>query len=247
MKTSRRLTQLESKTPGTSNDQNLQPLCELLGLVDGLFTPHRQFGGRVSTLTAVHQQRREYQNAGIVWNLTDGTARGWKQAQRLRDAMQAQGWIDIHRDGELRVRLTTAGDSLARQAMALPTINSWLPRRLLDLITELPADRPNGWISESSIACETGDRAALADCLLPLLSLGIVESLSSTIGEIFYRPTGQCRPRCREDGSGIAIDGQVDTLLESYQAAFEAALSSRERIEPTDSEVVIPLPATRTA
>jgi hypothetical protein len=247
MTTAKRLSQLEMQTPANRTEaKHLMPLAELAGLIDGLHFPHRQFGGRVSTLTSIVQQRRAYQERGLAWNLADGTARGWKQAQRLRDAMQAQGWIDIHRDSALTVKLTTAGDSLARQSMGLPTSNSWLPRRLLDMLRKIKPDRPGGWISELSIAGETGDRAGLADCLLPMLSLGIVESLSSTVGEIFYRKASE-PPASPEDGSGIAIDGQVDALLESYQSAFEAALSSRERIEPTDSEVVIPLPATRTA
>ncbi len=245
MKTSRRLFQLETKMPGTSNNQSLEPLCELLGTVDGLFFPHRQFGGRVSALTAITQQRRQYHRVGIVWNLADGSARSWKSAQRLRDSMQAQGWIDIHRDSALTVKLTILGDSLARQALGLPTSNNWLPMRLTEMLSEFEPDRPGGWLSENTLVGDTGDRAALADCLLPLLSLGIVESLSSTVGEIFYRPTGQCLPQCREDGSGIAIDGPNDNLLESYQSAFEAALSSRERIEPIDSEVIVPLPASR--
>jgi hypothetical protein len=244
MKASHRLFQLESKSPSASESQNLGPLCELAGLIDGLHFPFRQYGGRVSVLTSIGQQRREYRRAGILWNLADGTARGWKSAQRLRDSMQAAGWIDIHRDGELRVRLTTAGDSLARQALGLPTSNNWLPMRLTEMLSEFEPDRPGGWLSENTLVGDTGDRAGLADCLLPLLSLGIIESLSSTVGEVFYRKASE-PPASPEDCSAMAIDGQVDALLESYQSAFEAALSSRERIEPTDSEIVIPLPASR--
>ena len=244
MNSNRRLANLESKTPGTSNWRNSAPLCELLGLVDGLHYPFRQFGGRVGKLTAVHQQRQAYQRAGIVWQIDGGDSRGWKRSQRTRDAMQADGLISVSRDGELRVCLTIAGDRAARTALGLPTVDSWLPRRLLDLLSELEPDRPGKWIAESSIA-GTGDRAGLADCLLPLLSGGIVESLSSTVGEVFYRQTGAPLKTSREDDPQSTNDDPGDRLTKVYSDAFIASLEGRERIEPQDSELIIPLPASR--
>jgi hypothetical protein len=232
-------------TPGSqTNHHHLPQLVELAGLVDGLHWPYRQHGGRVSVLTSIVQQRRACRERGLVWSLADGTARGWKSAQRLRDSMQAAGLVEVNRDGELRVRLTTQGDTLARQSMALPTINSWLPRRLLDLLTELPEDRPEQWVSELAIAGTEGDKQALANVMMPLLTGGFVESLSSTSGEIFYRKVNE-PPASPEDAPESSNDEQGDHLNEVYSQAFEAALSGRERIEPADSELVIPLGASK--
>jgi hypothetical protein len=246
MTTSRRLVQLEQATSGSrTTSQHLEPLCELLGLVDGLHWPYRQHGGRVAKLTSIVQQRRAYRERGLAWSLADGTARGWKQAQRLRDSMESQGWIRVHREGELRVRLTTQGDCIARAALGLPVASGWLPMRLAARLSEIEPDRPGGWLSEFTLAGTKSEKQALADCLLPLLAGGIVESLSSTTGEIFYRPTGQQLPDSPEDASESMNDEQGDKLHAVYSQAFEAALSGRERIEPTDSEVVLPLSASK--
>jgi hypothetical protein len=153
--------------------------------------------------------------------------------------------VTIHRDGELRVRLTTQGDRIARAALGLPTVDSWLVRRLAEMLSELPEDRPGGWVSESSIAGDQGSRDGLADCLQPLLSLGIVESHSDTEGRIYYRQTGQQLPTATEVAPESTNNEKAEHLNEVYSQAFEAALSGRERIEPTDSEIVIPLGASK--
>jgi hypothetical protein len=245
MTTAKRLAQLETTAPSQTGNKYLPQLVELAGLVDGLHWPFRQHGGRVAKLTAIVQQRRQYQRAGIVWNLADGSARGWKQAQRLRDALSADGLIGIHRDGELRVRLTPTGDRTARAALGLPTVNALLPRRLLDMLHELPEDRPAGWVSEFTLAGIDGDRQALAQVMLPMLSGGIIDSHSSTTGEIFYRPTGEPLAASPEDALQTPNYGQADQLIKVYDDAFNASLAGRERVEPSDSEIVIPLPASR--
>jgi hypothetical protein len=245
MTTAKRLAQLETTAPSQTGNKYLPQLVELAGLVDGLHWPFRQFGGRVGTLTSIVQQRRQYQRAGIVWNLADGSARGWKRSQRIRDSMQAEGLIALHRDGELRVRLTPTGDRTARAALGMPTVNALLPRRLLDMLHELQEDRPGGWVSEFTLAGIDGDKLALAKVMLPMLSGGIVESHSSTTGEIFYHPTGEPLQTSPGAAPESTIDEQADQLTKLYNDAFNSSLAGRERVEPTDSEIVIPLPASR--
>jgi hypothetical protein len=50
--------------------------------------------------------------------------------------------------------------------------------------------RPNGWRSEFDLFGRAGDQRDL-DVLLPLIANGCVETISSTIGVVFYRCTGR--------------------------------------------------------
>jgi hypothetical protein len=242
MSTRRRLYRLELQTP--SDESDLHPhLCQLLGMIDGICFPVRYAGdsGRYSSEVL---SQRDYIRGGVTFTVDtneDTTAQaGWKRSQRVRDALAAAGWITI--DQSAKTRLTMAGDVLARSLVGQASLNDLQPRVAFELLKKLPADRPSGWICESTLfnvnSDDQGDYQELSEIMLPLLQFGYIDVSSSTVARLFYRSLVDELP------SPIDVTvGEYDPeLSQVYTDGFIAAIKTRH-LRECGSELVIPLGA----
>jgi hypothetical protein len=237
----RALYRLEMQTSTDERDLR-RDLCRLLGQVDGTLFPPR-FAGDSGRYAADVLSVRDYLGGGVTFAVDtneDTTAQaGWKRSQRVRDALSAQGWIVV--DANAKVRLTQRGDVLARSLVAQASLNDIQPRVAFELLKKLPADRPAGWICESTLFGASDDSEyyqQFSELMLPLISFGFIEVASSTIGRLFYRSLVDELP------SPIDVTvGEYDPeLSQVYTDSFIAAIKTRH-LRECGSELVIPLGA----
>jgi hypothetical protein len=242
MSTRRKLYKLESRSPDNPADLH-RDLCRLLGQIDGICFPVRYAGDSGRYCSEV-LSGRDYLNGGISYlvDASDDTSQqaGWKRSQRVRDALSAQGWVVV--DANAKVRLTMAGDVLARSLVGQASLNDIQPRVAFELLKKLPADRPAGWLSEVSLfrieSTNSDDYQACSEITLPLIGFGYIEVASSTIGRLFYRSLVDELPPAEDRPAGE----YSSELSSTYTDAFIAAIKTRH-LRETGSELVIPLSA----
>jgi hypothetical protein len=243
MSTRRRLYRLESRSPDNPADL-YRDLVRLLGQVDGICFPVRYAGDSGRYCSEV-LSGRDYLRGGVTFTVDtneDTTAQaGWKRSERTRTALAAAGWVVV--DQSAKVRLTQRGDVLARSLVAQASLNDIQPRVAFELLKKLPADRPSGWICESTLfnvnSDDQGDYQEYSELMLPLISFGFIEVASSTIGRLFYRSLVDELPPAEDLPTGE----YSSELADVYTNAFIAAIRTRH-LRECGSELVIPLGAT---
>ena len=80
------------------------------------------------------------------------------------------------------------------------------------------------------------------ELVLPLLTAGVVESIPSTVLQVFYRLTNRPMPEVAQPPE-VEQTGD-SSLWDVYAKSFNGALASLDQLQKTN-EIVIPLPATR--
>lgn len=254
MSVKRRLRALESVEAG-GIAEHARALYQILGWSDGIHTPSRDAdAGRLAQVWHLRQQAIQQ---GVEWAgaETGGTARGWKTNERQRTALATAGLVTItQRPGTPLLKLKPQVEHDLRRALGLETvakIDAEIFLAELDHAAESGEHwtRPGGWVSETHLSgttyAENPSSTAydpLAWLLLPLISFGVVESLTSTIGALFYRRVqGATLPEVDDDRELPELpEGMDDIYLDGVDAAREAMRRVR-----TTSELAIPLSATR--
>jgi hypothetical protein len=134
--------------------------------------------------------------------------------------------------------ITPKGDALARSLVGLKTCADcrWTLERLQRLQAEQsPVHERRLWQEDC-----TGDPFAwshLEEGILPLLSAGLVEATSSTVGEITYRATDI-------EITTPSVDAVADAALEaSYFDSFNLERMQLAESEDDTGEIYIPTPA----
>jgi hypothetical protein len=232
----KRLKALESTSATGTPDCLLVALGRLLGQVDACLTPPR-YGGPRGAYAAAVDAIRTYHNEGVKF--VSGTGRGASHVadHRVRRALETRGWVTLH---ESRVKLTALGDRVARLAAGV-AIDHWAYQLILDRLNQTDGwddPRPGKWRSEFDLFGRAGDMGDL-DAMLPLLSAGCVESISSTLGVAYFRCTG--RPWVEVDVATEYNEAASDVYTQSYIEAITARKSKRYE----GSECFCPLSATR--
>ena len=236
MSTKRRLKALEATSATDGTDTLLVALGRLLGIVDAILTPPR-YGGARGEYAAAVDARRRYLQEGIKFTSGSGQGAGHVADHRLRRALEAAGWVTLH---ESRVRLTPLGDRVARLAVGT-AVDHIAYEAVLGRLGQTDGwddPRPGGWRSELDVFGRGGDQRDL-DVLLPLLSGGHIESTSSTLGIVFYRPTGKAWTEIDTDTAYSEAASQAHT------SSYIEAITARKSRRYDGCEVFCPLSATR--
>ena len=151
--TKSRIGKIESQTDSTAIEEHAEPLAALLGSIDAIFWPSREY----ENLTPVVQLRRKYLAGGIPWigSSIGGSSREWKSSQRLREKMASGGLVKLTKSKSNlpTVKLTPIAEQTARAMVgqpADPVACGLLRMRLEQGATEkTPQHRAGGWVSES--------------------------------------------------------------------------------------------------
>jgi hypothetical protein len=120
-------------------------------------------------------------------------------------------------------------------------IDHWAYQLILDRLNQTDGwsdPRPHAWRSELDLFGRAGDQRDL-DALLPLLSAGCVESISSTIGIVYFRPTGKAWTEIDTDTAYSEAASQAHT------SSYIEAITARKSRRYDGCEVFCPLSATR--
>lgn len=242
MTTRRGIYRLEAAAASQANEESLLPhLFNVLAQADVLLWPVRFQNAQ--SFTAQVLAAKAYHSEGMAYTVGSGDAQSWKTSQRIREALERRGWVELLSDGKLKP--TLQGDTLARLCCGLPTIRSEIAAMFLERLGELKEDRVGGWICESTLLGDgedwndSGQWQFFTELMMPLISFRVVEARSSTLARIFYRATGEKLPAAPQvqalaDGSEI------------YTHAYCQAMKQKRQLAKVDSaEIIIPLSGTR--
>lgn len=219
-------------TSNTNMEHNTKRLLiNILAATDALWTPHRRPGNH-DEATVLAERRKLYREAGVLWN--SGRFAPWAKTEatrhgvtRLLRELGADGLICANNPTGLRtttVKLTDAGEAIARDLIGTPTLADSLP-----LVEKIHAYRlhPDGadylgraWCPETHLAGipwghpdQQDVFGAVLDKLHPALVAGVLVAVCSVQGHCWY----SLNP------------GQPEALR-----AEVAALPARQRPEPDE-------------
>jgi hypothetical protein len=237
--TRKRLAKLESGSQATPSPEHL---VRLLGLSDGWAWPTRHTSSR--NYSAQQLARREVFEKGIAYSPSGGGADARQRDHRLREAMVQAGWCESLRGG--RLRLTIAGDTLARSYVLQRGLDDLCVKVAFEILQRHPEDRPGKFISERTLFSleptqrDTAEWHEQSEWILPLISFGFVDVMSSTTGEIFYTAVADDLPtveplECKYNGD----------LCQLYSDEFSAVLQKRRALARCGNEVFIAAPASK--
>jgi hypothetical protein len=245
MRLSTRLKNLEQQAPP---DDSLSPrarieLVRLVGRLDALFLPWRVSvtdSKHLRSQVVIVRRQQAYRNQTEGIELRAVGASDWRVAQETRRELITLGLVSpITSSGQtVGLTITAKGDSLARSLVGLKTVSDcrWTLERLRKLQSEgSPVHERRLWQEDCY-----GDPVAwshLEEGILPLLSAGLVEATSSSVGEILYRATDI-------ELSVPSVDAVADPSLEAcYFDSFNLERMQLAESESDDGELFIPLPA----
>lgn len=230
MSTRRRLSRLEAG--GSTAAPDHLHLVRLLGLVDGLIFPPRYTDNYTSEVVA----RRDYFRDGVTFTVGDVLASDealWKRSERVRQAMAVEGWITLGQ--RAKVKLTTAGDTLARKLVGLPSLDDTPVLLAFHMLTEK-------FTCESVLFGkqfrDSRDWQEFTEIVLPLIACGAVESISNTAAAVHYRVVGPLPEGGPIGPSSLDYNEQHST---EYTEAFCQSIRERQN-RPVGGEVAIPMP-----
>lgn len=253
-KAKQRLDSFESRdASGIGN--HAAALADLLGKVDSLFWPFRYSLERGNP-AAIEDRRQLYFKRGIEWSGTNsGDELSTKANERQRRSMSRAGLIrcrSAKAKAAVFVRFADGVEDTTRRLLGLRQLSD-CRLALAMLITKFNEShgwcRRGGWVAECRLFdSDYTERPkgsnwwADFDSLLPLLTAGVVESRSSTVGHVFFRPTGVELPESTGFDANTEHD---DSLFKVYEDSFHTGLHDREHWTHDSAEIFIPLSATR--
>lgn len=243
MSTKRKLFRLETSEGSADSELKLE-LCRFLGQIDALLWPVRYLSQ--ASYSAQVLAQRGYHNEGLAFAAEgEADAATWKHSQRTREALAMRGWVEQMANGKLKI--TDAGDKLARQMAELPTIDSDISRLLFAMLNAMPEDRTDGWLSEVTLLGEgedwkdTDGFQSLTEAMLPLLVFRYAEAVSSTGRRVFYR---RLQDELPEPGSDEG-ESYSEAGSEIYTNAYLKGMKQKQSLRYAGAQVVIPLSWTK--
>ncbi|MFN6130758.1 MAG: hypothetical protein ACK6DC_21240 [Planctomycetota bacterium] len=245
MRLRQRLSALEREAPKADDlsKRGRVELVRLVGRLDALFAPWRVSVRDIQSLramVAIRQKQQGYREGVFGLELRAVGASDWRAAQETRRELVAASLVEpITQSGQTQgLRITSLGDSLGRTLAGLKRAADC--RWTLDRLRRLQAvKRP---VSERRLWAEpcVGNPttwAHLSEGILPLLAVGVVASLSSSVGEVYYVATDG-------DYSEPPIEAESEpTLSDAYFDAFNKERAALAESEPDTAELFIPIPA----
>jgi hypothetical protein len=245
MRLETRIRNLESQSPpdDTLSPRSRTELVRLVGRLDALFLPWRVSvtdSKHLRSQVVILRRQQAYRNQTEGIELRAVGASDWRVAQETRRELITLGLVHpVSSNGQtVGLTITPKGDSLARSLVGLKTCADcrWTLERLRKLQAERsPVHERRLWGEDC-----VGDPLAwshLEEGVLPLLSAGLVEATSSSVGEITYRATDiEITP--------TSIDVVADAALEAcYFDSFNLERMQLAESEDDTGEIYIPTPA----
>lgn len=180
-------------------------LIEILAATDALWLPCRDIADQQRNI-ATTERRRVFEQFGVAWGTHRASDADRQSAHRSLQALVKAGMVRPSRPRALKtlfVKLTDAGDTLARQLTGLPTFSDIYPDLIDDLRDKstLPTAghfRGRVWVRETVLAggmdphyagLGDADRIALSemqDACLPALVRGVLVSGASVKRHVSY-------------------------------------------------------------
>lgn len=242
-----RLDRIESTEPASMSLDAQRLLVSLLGRRDALFYPWRCVGPHRS---AIARMQREY-FAGVLGMMarSQGEA-NWKAGHQVRNELVAAGACKATISGGqiTGLLLTARGEADARALVGNRLSVGEYTEVLVERITER-SDRVfcgRRWCSESALfgIDGAGDPASwqhLTELVLPLLVAGVVVANCDAWGRVYYAvqdDTAFPSPLSSE----LAPQAAFDSV---YIKAFDSERVELKRLDDSDGEILIPIPATK--
>ena len=187
-------------------DAQHESLVKILALTDAVWFPLRRWDNPKAPAN-LYFARLDFRRFGVVWASDEASEAGRKAAQRMLEAMTQDGLVVTSRPRRVKtlaVRLTDAGETMARDLCGLPTILDAAPWEALAKIAAQSKRPPTLleelWIPENKLVEAPHDEKRwtqealdnfrdLEFDLLPALSREWVES-NSSVYNAFYSLTG---------------------------------------------------------
>jgi DNA-binding PadR family transcriptional regulator len=172
-------------------------LAGILAETDAIWLPIRSWGDRTSANVGI--ARAAYPARGVAWASGMCSSREGMAALRDLAALEANGLLVVVRDKgrAVSVRLTDAGDELARALVGIPTLAAGVltVRELARHCDREPRTMDRLWVPETTLADhpwgagDSGPFRIVEQMALPALVRGWVVSNSDMAGRAYYRLT----------------------------------------------------------
>ncbi len=237
-------------------------LVQILADTDALFIPNRSWSRR--RVTNIYFGQKNYGRSGVVWSSGAATEADRKAAQRELEALAKERLVRVFRPNRVKtlgVRLTDAGEALARRLCGLPAIEcGWWTCHELVRHSKTPSEAKtldDVWISEVQLAGvdwprEGEDTTAfrremvlVEDMALPAFLRGWITSNSDRHGRVYYALTLAGWEVLDNAPPDDTPDTPVDIeAREAYLARVQYASDRLDTADPEDPKEIggLPLP-----
>ena len=187
-------------------EDRIRIIVGILADTDAVFAPNRKW--KRPRPTVIYEHRRDYAAGGVPWRSDAHDEAGRKAAQRQLEALCGEGLVKTYRPKRVKtlgVKLTEAGEALARAVCALPDVERSIGGVMhAAMAMDTPEAGMNWdgriWIPETLLAGVSYERCAadveercklfeFAEVLYPAMNRGWIISNSSIQGHVWYSPT----------------------------------------------------------
>lgn len=235
-------------------DARTRILVTILAETDAVWLPNRK--SRRPRPANVYIARRDYAAAGVPWGSNEPSEAGRKAAQRELEALADAELVRVSRPKRMRalgVKLTDAGDVLARGLCGLPGVYSaWVAMQELATHSRRPPETMRDvWVPEIALAGRNMDAAELAaieNMILPALVRGRVVSAADIAGRVSYALTpagwrfldGAAGPR-DDEGGPTEADADAVALYDEHLAAEMGRLDTADADPREIGDIPLPV------
>jgi DNA-binding MarR family transcriptional regulator len=227
---------MRAKRPVLPARDDAERLIAILAVEDAIWVPVRDF--KLPQPTNAYFGRKDFA-LGVVPPFAGGSEGDRKTNERMLARLEDAGLVAVHRPKgrAATVRLTDAGEALARAVVGLPSLADAV--ELVRILADDPGHGPpEHWVPETAPACrayggtDTSEYVKVEEQLLPALRRGWVESNANRHGQIFYRVVAESRAAIQANPPAAPDVGHDEDHRRAYYAAIREALDRLKAAEP---------------
>lgn len=234
---------LQSSHPGATDDDALRMLVEIVARRDAIFYPWRvttRDQAFLSNFPAIIALRDDYLSGARGIRASASGQLQWKDTHYTRRALIDRGLATaVTSKGQITgLFITEIGDQTAQILID----NGSTP--VLDALPYLALLKKRRSLSESKLfqrelQGDPSEWSCLTERMLPLLTRGLVQSNSDSVGRVFYSYGFDDLP-----ASVVIAEARQPWAFDAYLDSYNSERNALEQIQYAGTDLYIPLPPT---